>query len=166
MNIMNTSRRSVVIGLALLLCTSASKLSPQATTPDEAHCFAIHVRLNGKSVDDPKTITYKTKDNEQTVHLEGDCFKVPSDLLKEKTIDVFFTLPGSKVYLSSIPTGAFAGPWDVELADKRFARGVVLPKHIRARDACAVTFHVGDPETVSAMAPCRTPLPASPSTTH
>lgn len=156
---MSTSQRSILCNFALLLCLNAV-LSAQSATPQEPPCFSIHVRLNGKPVDDPRTITYKTKNDEQTVHLEGACFKVPAALLKEKTIDVFFTVPGNKIYLSSIQVGFFAGPWDVDLADKRFGSNVVLPKRARTKEACAVVFHVGEPETVLAMAPCRSPLPS------
>jgi len=109
-------------------------------------------------VDGPKTITLKTRENETTLALKAGCFDIAPELLKEK-IDVFFALPGNKIYLSSISPGFFAGPWDIELADKRFETEITLPKHVRAKDACAVTFHVGEPETIVAMAPCRTQVP-------
>ena len=101
-------------------------------------------------------MTFKTKEHEWGASLDGGCFKVPTEVLTEKNVDVLFTVPGNKVYISTIPIGFLAGPWDIDLADKRFSREVVLPKHIRTRDACAVVFHVGEPETAYAMAPCRT----------
>lgn len=160
---MTSWRKSVVCSVALLLCASAMNLHAQAASGnDGSPCFVIHVRLNGKALTGPQVITFKTKEHEEAVSLEGGCFKVPSVLQGEKALDVFFTLPKNKVYLSSIRTGFFAGPWDVDLADKRFGKEVVLPKHVRTRDACAVVFHVGEPETAYAMAPCRTPLPANP----
>jgi TonB-like protein len=36
---------------------------------------------------------------------------------------------------------------------------VVLPRHARTREACAVVFHVGEPETALSQTGCRTPLP-------
>jgi hypothetical protein len=151
---------SVASGLVLLFCLSAANLHAQAVRPiGQIPCFAVHVRLNGKLVDDPQIITFRNKENETAVALKGGCFNVPAALLKEKTVDVFFAVSGNKVYLSSIPSGFLMGPWDVDLADNRFGREVVLPKHVRARDACAVTFHVGEPERMFAMALCRTPIP-------
>ena len=96
---------------------------------------------------------------ENTANLEGACFKVPPALLAEKAVDIFFTVPGNKVHLSAIPTGFFAGSWGVDLEDKKFGRDVVLPRHARTREACAVVFHVGEPETALSQTGCRTPLP-------
>jgi hypothetical protein len=149
----------VVCGFALLLCGSASSQSAQVAIPDKPDCFDIHVRLNGKPVDGPKMVTYKTNRDEQTVNLQEGCFRVPSTFLSGKTIDVFFTLPGNRVYLSSIPTGFYSGSWDVDLEDKRFGSDVALPKHARTKEVCAVTFHVGEPERISVIAPCRSPFP-------
>jgi hypothetical protein len=147
----------MICSVMLLLCVSTVNLQAQATGRHrEDLCFAIHVRLNGNVVDGPETVTFKTKEHEWRALLEEGCFKVPSAVLTEKNIDLFFTVPGNKVYVSTIPIGFLAGPWDIDLADKRFSREVVLPKHVRARDACAVVFHVGEPETAYAMAPCRT----------
>jgi hypothetical protein len=149
-------------GFVLLLCMGASELLAQAAEASETHCVTIHVRLNGRPIDGPQTITLKTKEGENAASLDGNCFRIPPALLKEKTLDVSFTLPGNKVYLSSIPIGFFAGPWDVDLADRRFEPDVSLPKHARVRDVCVVSFHVGEPETGVAMTPCRTPLPQKP----
>ena len=141
---------------------AVAKLSAQGATPQESHCFSIHVRLNGKPVDGPKAITLKTKQSESTASLEGGCFSVPLDLLKEKALDVSLQVPGNKVYLSAIATGFFAGPWDIDLADKRFGREVSLPQHARTKEACAVVFHVGEPETAVVQTGCRKPLSANP----
>jgi hypothetical protein len=62
--------------------------------------------------------------------------------------------------LSTIHTGFLAGSRDIELEDKHFGKDVVLPKHARTRDACAVVFHVGEPETVSTPTTCRTSVGA------
>ena len=149
--------KSMTCSVVLLFCVSAVSLRAQAMNRHrEDTCFAIHVRLNGKVVDGPETMTFKTKEHEWGASLDGGCFKVPTEVLTEKNVDVLFTVPGNKVYISTIPIGFLAGPWDIDLADKRFSREVVLPKHIRTRDACAVVFHVGEPETAYAMAPCRT----------
>lgn len=69
----------------------------QNTDKNSKHgCFALHVRLNGKPLDDPRTITPKTKDTETTLLLQGGCFIVPPALLREKTLDVTFTVPKIK----------------------------------------------------------------------
>ena len=151
------SSAALVFCFVLLVCSSPATLNAQ-TASRQNLCFAIHVRLNGKLVAGPQTITVKTTETETSVAAEGDCFKVSPALLNEKAVDVFFTVPGNKLYLSSIQSGFFAGPWDVDLADKHFGKEVALPKHIRAREACAVTFHVGEPETAIVTAPCRTQI--------
>ena len=157
---MSTSRRSILCShWELLLCTAVGAWSAQSATAQESKCFSIHVRVNGKAVDGPRVITLKTKQNESTASLDGGCFKVPSTLLTEKALDVSFTVPGNKIYLSVIATGFFAGPWDVDLEDKKFGSEVSLPKHARTREACAVVFHVGEPETALVQTGCRTPLP-------
>jgi hypothetical protein len=143
----------------LLLTAAVAKLLAQSTIPQASQCFDIHVRLNGKPIDGPQVITLKTKQNESMASLEEGCFRVPPALLTEKTVDLFFTVPGNKVYLVAIPTGFFAGPWDIDLEDKKFGRDVLLPKHARAREACSVVFHVGEPERARSQTRCRTPLP-------
>lgn len=81
---------------------------------------------------------------------------VPTSLLREKTVDVLFTVQGNKVYLSTILKGFLAGPWDVDLADWRFGRNILMPKHARTKETCAVTFHIGEPETTRTLTRCRT----------
>lgn len=142
----------VICFVALMLCMSAAKLHAQSS------CFTVHVRLNGKPVAVPQVITFKTKEMERAVSAEAGCFKVPPAVLNEKAVDVLFTVPRNKVYLSAIHTGFLAGPWDVELEDKRFGKDVVLPKHARTKEVCAVVFHVGEPETASTLTGCRTAL--------
>jgi hypothetical protein len=141
-----TTYLKLLCSAALLLCMSAAKLHAQVT--GESSCFAVRVRLNGKPVAGPHVITFKTEQMEQETIAEAGCFKVPPTVLKEKTVDVLFTVPGNKIHLSTIRTGFLAGPWDIELEDKRFGKGVVLTKHARTRDACAVVFHVGEPDAV------------------
>jgi hypothetical protein len=159
---MRISRRSLLWSFwMLLLCTEAVILSAQTTPSRGPQCFSIHVRLNGALVDGPQVITLKTKQSESTESLEEGCFKVPPALLTEKTLDISFTVPGNKVYLSGIATGFFAGPWDIDLADKKFGSEVSLPKHARAKEACAVIFHVGEPETALVQTGCRRPLPGA-----
>ncbi len=140
--------------------------SAQSATAQESKCVSIHVRVNGKAVDGPQVITLKTKQNESTASLDGGCFKVPSALLTEKALDVSFTVPGNKVHLAGIATGFFAGPWDIDLADQKFGSEVSLPKHARAREACAVVFHVGEPETALVQTGCRTPLATTATPSH
>ena len=90
---------------------------------------------------------------------------MPPAVLNEKTVDVIFTMPRNKVYLSTIQTGLLTGPWDVELEDKRFGRDVTLPKHARTKEVCAVIFHVGEPETIRTLTGCRTPIAVGKGTT-
>jgi hypothetical protein len=144
---------------ALLLCANAAKLSAQNTPPQKTGCFATHVRLNGKPVEGPRTITLKSKLNESTVTLDGGCFMLPLTLLTEKEVDVFFPVTGNKIWLSGIVPGFFAGPWDIDLEDKRFGKTIVLPKHTRISEACLVVFHAGEPETVILQTECRTSVP-------
>ena len=132
-------------------------VSPR-TVPPGPQCFSIHVRLNGTRIDGPQVTSLKTNQNESTASLNEGCFKVPPALLMEKALDVSFRVPGNKVYLSGRATEFFAGPWDIDLADRKFGSEVSLPKHARAREACAVVFHLGDPETALVQTGCRTPL--------
>ncbi len=146
---MSTSRSPILWSLALLLCIDPAKLLAQSTTPQEPQCFSIRVRLNGKPIPSPKVITLKAKQTDSTATLEGGCFRVPPDLLTEKTLDVSFEVPRNKVYLSAITTGFFAGPWDIDLEDKKFGTDVAFPKHARAGEAWAFdiasrnTVHIG-----------------------
>jgi hypothetical protein len=145
--------------VALLLFATATQLFAQAK-PDQRQCFSIHVRLNGKSVEGPQTVTFKTRENEITISREGSCFTVPAVLLKEKSVDVSFRLSNDKVYLPDVATGFFAGPWDVYLEDKKFDKDLAfaLPKHARTKETCVVQFHVGEPESQAAAVPCRSPI--------
>lgn len=155
------------IAMALLLPISLFPLrsvgqdkdsvSPQSSMQEGApHCFSIHLRLNGAKIDGPQVIVLKTKQIESTAYLEHGCFKVPPALLTNKALDVSFRVSGSRVYLSAIAAGLFSGPWDIDLADKKFGSGVRPPKHTLAKEACAVVFHVGEPERALVQAPCRT----------
>jgi hypothetical protein len=151
---MTTWLKLICCAALSIICMSAASLYAQAIgrTP----CFAVHVRLNGKEVAGPQSITFKTKQIEKTTTAVAGCFTVPPSVLNEKIVDVLFSVPKNKVYLSTIPTAFLAGPWDIELEDKRFGSEVVLPKHARTRDVCAVVFHVGEPETVRTLTKCRT----------
>jgi hypothetical protein len=151
--------RGSVVCIALLLCVDAAKLSAQEPRPPEPQCFNIRVRLNGTPIGGPQVITLKTKQGESTALLERGCFRVPSALLTEKAVDVLFTMPGNKIYLSAISPSFFTSPWDVNLADKKFDTNVALPKHARVREACAVVFHGGEPENALSQTRCRTPAP-------
>ena len=154
---MGTSR-TLCRGWAVLLGMAVATLSAQAQVPQESQCFTIQVRLNGKMVDDPQVITLKTKGTENAAPLAEGCFTLPPSLDKEKELDVFFTVPRNKICLSAIATGFFAGRWVVDLEDKGFGKGA-LPKHARAKEACSVSFDVGEPGTEIVQTPCRTPLP-------
>jgi hypothetical protein len=152
------SQRSVLCSFALLLCLDVTKLWAQIATPQQPQCFSIHVRLNGKPLDGPQVITLKTRESESAASLEGGCFRVPPALLTEKAVDVFFTVPGNRIYLAVISPSFFTSAWDIELADRKFERDVSLPKHARIREACAVVFHGGEPENALSETGCRTPI--------
>lgn len=156
---MSTLRRSICSGRwAFLLCVLAARLSGQSAAPQEAPCFRIHLHLNGKPIEGPQAITLETKQRDITVPLEGSCFTLPHAMRGQGKIDISFTIPGNKVHLSAIDEGFFSGSWDIDLEDKRFSNEVVLPKHARVKKACAVIFHVGEPETSMSQAGCRTPV--------
>jgi hypothetical protein len=151
-------RKFVIFSGALLSgAYVANSQSAAQRENSRAPCFAIHVHLNGEAIDGPQTVTFKTKETERTAALEGGCLRVPTPTLNEKNVDVFFSVSGNEVYLSAIPTGFLAGPWDIDLEDKRFGRDVVLPKHARTKETCVVVFHIGEPETVRAVTGCRSP---------
>jgi len=154
---MSTSRKWTLRSVwVLLLCTDAAMLSGQGVAQGH-ECFSIHVRLNGAPVDGPQVITLKTKQSESTASLEEGCFRVPPTMLEEKAIGVSFTLPRNKIDLGGVATGFFTGVWDIELEDKKFGNDTPLPKHFRAKDACAIVFHMGDePERGLSVVPCRT----------
>ncbi len=145
--------------LALLFCIAPARLLAQNTTSRSPHCFSIHVRLNGKPIEGPQAITLKTKQGEDTVSLDGGCFTAPAALFADKAVDVFFTVPGNKIYLAAISPSFFTSPWDIDLEDKKFDSDVSLPRHARIREACAVVFHGGEPENALTQTGCRTPLP-------
>jgi hypothetical protein len=142
--------------IVLLLWLDQAKLSAQTTA--QAQCFSIHVRLNGKLVTGPETVTFRTEQNESTASREGGCFRVPPELLTEKNVDVLFTVPGNKIHLVAISPAFFTDSWDVDLADKKFGRNVGLPKHARVREACAIVFHGGEPENAGVQTGCRSRL--------
>jgi hypothetical protein len=135
-------------------------IKAQNVTSRPTYCFAIHVRLNGNPIAGPQVITLKTRDKGKELMLENGCFTVPASVLTQDVVDVLFTVPGSKIDLVGIKTGFLAGPWDIDLADKKFIGDVVFPKHTRAKEVCAVVFHDGsEPERALSQTKCRTPAP-------
>jgi len=154
---MSTLVRLAPFALWLLVSSVGRVLWAQDRVPQKNDCFIIHVRLNGKPVDPPRVVNLKSSFGERSVPLDGGCFKVPSVMLAEKALDISFTVPGNALRLSAIPTGFFMGPWDISLEDKTFGRAASLPKHARAREACNVVFHVGEPETALLVTACRRP---------
>jgi hypothetical protein len=153
---MNTSRRSSCFGLCgFLLCISAAMLLAQGVASPDSRCFRIRVRLNGKLIDGPQDITLRSEQREAKASLEKGCFTVPSALLAEKSLDVYFVIPGNRIHLSAISTTFFSDSWDIDLEDKKFGKEVPLPKHVRTKEACAVSFHGGEPETRMSQTGCR-----------
>jgi len=132
-------------------------LTAQSANTTEPNCFRIRVSLNGNLIDGPDVITLRTKQDDSVVSQERGCFRVPATLLAEHALDVFFIVPGSKIYLTAIATGFFTDSWDIDLEDKKFTRKSGLPKHARSGEACRVVFHGGEPETGLLQTPCRAP---------
>jgi hypothetical protein len=60
--------------------------------------------------------------------------------------------------MSDIPTEFLNGAWDVDLADKKFAKDVVVPKHASVSEVCAIVFR--DQAQGLSQSQCRTPLAA------
>ena len=145
------------IRLLTFTVLTGSLLAQRKSSP-EPGCFTIQVRLNGGIVNGPKTITLKGKGFETTLFSDTHCFKVPEALLQEHAIDIAFKLPRNRIYLSAIPAGFFAGAWDVYLEDKKFGKEVVVPKHARVKEACAVIFHNSEPERALLQTGCRKPV--------
>jgi hypothetical protein len=145
-------------GLLLCFCVLPVQLPAQGAAAKAPHCIAINVRLNGQAIDGPQAITLKTRKVENTVSLEKTCFKVPDAVVESELIEVSFTVPGNKIHMSDIPTDFLNGMWDVDLADKKFAKDVAVPKHASASEVCAVVVHGGDAEQSMAQSQCRTPL--------
>jgi len=155
---MTRSLIEIILSTTLLLCANIANAQEVGKNRASERCFTIHVRINGKLVEGPQTITLKVRQIETSLSMGGGCFRIPPALIAEKTLDVVFTIPRNRIELSGIPTGFFAGPWDLDLADRKFDGDVSLPKHARAKEACAVVFHVGEPETAISQTKCRTHL--------
>jgi hypothetical protein len=147
-----------ICSLLLSLCLLPATLSAQGAAPKTPHCFAINVHLNGQSIDGPQAITLKTRKVENTLSLDQKCFPVPDAIIESELVEVSFTLPGNKIHMSDIPTDFFSGMWDVDLADKKFGKDVVIPKHANPNEVCAVVFHAGDQMQSLSQAQCRTPI--------
>lgn len=145
----------------LLVCANTGNAQETDKNRVSESCFTIHVRINGKSVEGPQTVTLKVRQAETQVSMDKGCFRIPPALISEKTLDVVFTISRNRIELSGISTGFFAGPWDLDLADRKFDGDVSLPKHARVREACAVVFHVGEPETAISQTKCRTLIPGT-----
>lgn len=162
---MGLLKKSVGCCFALaLLCACASMLSAQDASSAKTGCFLIRVQLNGKPLGSPPDIVVKTKTGESTIRLEDGCFPIPPDKLKDiPAADVQFNISDNQVTLGDVAAPLFAGPWDVELEDKRSGGGAFssLPKDAKVQEACAVTFHVGEPEILETQPHCRKPLAPS-----
>lgn len=145
-------RATMKVLAELLIILGVSTMASYA----QNDCFKVHVTLNAQSLEQPESLIFKTSQWTETASLQSGCFKVPQAVFDVQSVDLIFTVLKNHIHLSSIPTAFFVGSWDVLLADKRFERVVVLPKHARVQRVCAVVFHVGEPETFSAFDQCRT----------
>lgn len=154
---MNSLPKAIASCALIALLFLPVSVFAQATVAKHG-CFAIHVRINGKSIEDPRLVTLRTEEKEVTISREGGCFDLPADLLRHEKVAVSFTLPKDRIELPAVAAGFFYDAWDVDLADNKFSDDVTLPKHAQARKACAVVFHGGDPENALTVTPCRFPL--------
>jgi len=141
---------------AILLLSHLLDPLSEGNLPAESECLIVHVDLNGHTLSGPELLIFKTLKGEQSVPIVGGCFRVPAGVNQQEFVDVFFAIGRDRIYLSSISTNLLKARWDIELNDRRFNERFVLPKGVRAKNACAITFHIGEPETSSVMAPCRT----------
>lgn len=149
---------AMLCGLGLVLCAFSTCASAQSLAAKGPHCFAIQVHLNGQPIGGPQAVDLKTRKMEDTVALKDTCFLLPSAMLESELIEVSFTVPGSSIHVSDVPTDFFSGQWVVELADKKFSKDVSVPKHANVSEVCAVAFRGGDTEQTLAQPHCRTPL--------
>jgi hypothetical protein len=151
--------RSVAKNALILLSTVIMATCEMAAqSPRGIDCFGIKVRLNGKEIGNPHIILLKIGSDRAELHAEGGCFKVPPKFLGSNSVDVTFEVLGNRVYLSSVSASFLKGPWEVDLADRKFKPGTIIPRGAKIKEVCAVVFHVGTPEREMAMHPCRTAL--------
>src|SRR3954471_525049 len=135
-------RVAILCNLVFLLGVGPTPLPIQSvTTSSGDDCFTIGVRLNGRPVEGPRSISLKSKNAESVAHLDGGCFRVPAKLKNAEALDVVFIVPGNRIYLPSVSTSLFSGAWDVDLADKHFGKGVNVPKGAHVKEACSIVFH-------------------------
>ena len=124
-----------------------------------ARCFAIHLHLNGQDLAGPEMVTLRARNTVNTVSLQNKCFQLPSAMLQSELIDLSFTVPGNSIHLSDVPTDFFHGSWDIELADKKFPKGISVPKHANVAEVCALVFH-GEKDQGLSQSQCRKALSA------
>jgi len=151
---LGASRQCLGLCLALLVMSGR----PLHSQDQRGRCFAIRVVANGRAVQGPDTITLATRSGDVTVLPKGRCFNAPDAVADESTVDVRFVVLNEQISISKVPTAFLKGPWDIELEDIRFPSSVALPKGARAKDVCAVSFHVSEPERTWVVGACRTPL--------
>jgi len=143
--------------LVVSVCIVPRDALAQGGVAGGAHCFAIRMVLNGQDIAGPQTVTLKAKSIENTVSLQGGCFQLPTAMLHSELIELSFTVPGNNIHVSSVPADFFNGSWDIELADKKFPKGLSVPKHANVAEVCALVIH-GETEQSLAEPQCRTPL--------
>ena len=154
-----TMRRVMFCSLLVVAYAGIPSVLAQNNARQKTQCLSIRVQLNGKPIDGPQLITLRTKGQESTASLEGGCFQVAPELTSQTIVDILFAVPGNRIYLPAISGSFLTVPWDVELEDKRFGRLKHLPAHARAREACSVVFHGGEPERGVIVTGCRKPAP-------
>lgn len=149
--------RAIKFGISCVGILSIG-LSAQAATATDPPCFSINVRLNGQPIEGPQSVTLKTHKAEDTVSIDKSCFRVPDPVTQSELVEVSFTVPGSSIHMSDVPSDFLNGSWTLELADKKFPKDIAVPKHANASEICALVVHAGNSDQSFAQPQCRTPI--------
>ncbi len=147
-----------ISAFALLLVLIGSFCCVAEAQEQLPHCFSIHLAHESDPVDGPHAITLLDKTQKLTVEERQGKFCIPLEMAMEPALDMSFTLRDDRFYFTRIPTERFGAPWDISYGEKKYAKAASLPKS-KAKKACTVVFHQGEPETAMTTYPCR--LPAS-----
>jgi hypothetical protein len=127
----------------------------QATTPHNEKCFDVRVKLNGRILDGPSHITLLGKEARIEIERSQGCFHVPSDLLKQETLDLTFIIGKDELYMTGIQTFRLETLLDVEIEDKKFYHESLIPKGAQTKQVCYVVYKEGEPEIASIFSRCR-----------
>jgi len=140
--------------LVMSSCIAPGSAFAQGGVVGGPRCFSIRMQLNGQVLAGPQAVTLKTKGSEQTVSLQNNCFPFPNAMLHSELLELSFTVPGNNIHMSNVPADFFNGSWEIQLADKKFPKGVFIPKHANVAEVCALTV-LAETEQSLAVPQCR-----------